>query len=59
MSFTNLKVDSIQCEGSVKFDLELILWERQEGVGGFIAYNADLFKKHTVDDMLQHLDSKE
>jgi amino acid adenylation domain-containing protein len=40
--------------GTVRFDLEMHVWERQEGLKGVIAYNVDLFEPLTISCMIGH-----
>ncbi|MGA9379337.1 MAG: amino acid adenylation domain-containing protein, partial [Phormidium sp.] len=39
---------------SVRFDLEIHLWDTPEGLGGFCSYNQDLFDEATIVRMMQH-----
>ncbi|NET57955.1 MAG: amino acid adenylation domain-containing protein, partial [Symploca sp. SIO2E6] len=38
----------------VQFDLEVHLWEVEEGLKGFLAYSIDLFDQDTIERMWQH-----
>ena len=39
---------------TVKFDMEVHLWEIPEGLGGYIAYATDLFKSSTISRFINH-----
>ncbi|WP_353931426.1 non-ribosomal peptide synthase/polyketide synthase [Okeanomitos corallinicola TIOX110] len=39
---------------TVRFDLEVHLWDMPEGVGGVFCYNTDLFDQTTIVRMMQH-----
>ena len=41
--------------GTVRFDLELVLEERENGLLGFVAYSADLFDASTIERMVGNL----
>ncbi|HEU0079946.1 MAG TPA: AMP-binding protein, partial [Longimicrobiaceae bacterium] len=40
--------------GKVRFDMEILLWENEEGIQGSIAYAADLFEAETVRRLARH-----
>ena len=42
---------------SVRFDLEVHLWELPEGLEGVFCYNADLFDGATIARMIQHFET--
>ncbi|NEP12787.1 MAG: amino acid adenylation domain-containing protein [Symploca sp. SIO2C1] len=53
----NLEVGWYQGAGAemtVRFDLELHLWEQGDQIQGFCAYNRDLFEAETIQRMLSH-----
>jgi amino acid adenylation domain-containing protein len=43
--------------GTVRFDLEVHVWERQEGLKGVIAYNTDLFEPLTISCLIGHFET--
>ncbi|NEP12786.1 MAG: amino acid adenylation domain-containing protein [Symploca sp. SIO2C1] len=56
-SLPNLEVGWYQGAGAemtVRFDLELHLWEQGDEIQGFCAYNRDLFEAETIQRMLSH-----
>jgi amino acid adenylation domain-containing protein len=40
--------------GTAKFDFDMMLGENQEGIGGSVEYNTDLFDAPTVDRIIRH-----
>jgi|GEM_PF-401820 len=57
LSLPNLEVDLYQEAGTemtVRFDLELHLWQQGDQIQGFCAYNRDLFAAETIQRMLSH-----
>ena len=42
---------------TTRFDLELYLWETEEGLQGNLVYNTDLFKHGTIERMHGHLNT--
>ncbi|MDG1461934.1 MAG: amino acid adenylation domain-containing protein, partial [Gammaproteobacteria bacterium] len=64
-SFQNAPVDSTNYPSTevsafplgyemAKFDLTLIMWEYDSGIGGSFEYNTDLFDRSTIDRMANH-----
>src|SRR5882724_1179725 len=41
---------------TVRFDLELHLWPRPQGLSGFLVYSTDIFEKATIQRMLKHFE---
>ncbi|MFQ5794228.1 MAG: condensation domain-containing protein [Candidatus Bipolaricaulia bacterium] len=50
LTLSPLEID----RGTAKRDLEFHLWERPEGLRGFLVYNTDLFDAATITRMLEH-----
>ena len=61
----NIEVDIVELPGlslgiypeenrTAKFDLLLTMWESNDGMGGFLRYNADLFEDITIANMVEH-----
>ncbi len=44
-----------QAGGTVKFDLELVMVEGEQGLRGGINYDTELFESHTIVRMVEHL----
>jgi amino acid adenylation domain-containing protein len=53
LTLTPLDVES----GTAKLDLSLELYDRAEGIGGWIEYNSDLFDDATIARMAEHFQS--
>jgi len=51
-----LQVEALEIEGQTtrEFDLELHLWENEQGLEGLCVYNTDLFKPATIQGLLGH-----
>ena len=43
--------------GTAKFDLNMSLVENQDGIGGSLEYNTDLFEDATIDRLVMHFES--
>src|SRR5215213_889540 len=39
---------------TARFDLEFHLWEREQGLNGFIIYSTELFEAETIERLLKH-----
>lgn len=50
LSISPLDVNS----ATAKFDITIELWEKPEGLYGYLEYNTDLFEKETITRMIQH-----
>jgi len=55
-TFADLSAENVFVEHSnTKFDLTLGVWEDDEGIGGSLEYNTDLFDAATIESLLEHL----
>jgi NRPS condensation-like uncharacterized protein len=61
----NIEIDALELPGlslstyqeenkTAKFDLLLTMWETNDGMGGFLKYNTDIFEDHTIAKMVEH-----
>ena len=61
----NIEVDMLELPGlslsqyqeenrTAKFDLLLTMWESDDGMGGFLEYNTDIFDDSTIAKMIKH-----
>jgi NRPS condensation-like uncharacterized protein len=61
----NIEVDMLELPGlslsmypdenrTAKFDLLLTMWESNDGMGGFLKYNTDIFDESTIARMIKH-----
>ena len=55
LQLRGLKVEPVRMEwGSVRFDLEVQLWEEGEEIRGYVAYDEDLYEEGTIRRMVGH-----
>jgi amino acid adenylation domain-containing protein len=55
LALTGLEVQELELDpGTTRFDIELFLEERENGLHGFIAYSTDVFDASTIERMAGH-----
>jgi amino acid adenylation domain-containing protein len=56
LKLENIELSPVEIENkSVRYDIELVLWERDGQIVGTIGYNTDLFEAATIQRMGRHL----
>lgn len=54
ISFSGLSMEPMLVPSATsKFDVTLLMWERDDGLAGMIEYNTDLFDKQTIEAVVQ------
>jgi amino acid adenylation domain-containing protein len=57
LGFSGLKLGSLPIEsGRAKFDLTLVMVDKEQGIGGALEYNIDLFDAETITRLLRHFE---